>query len=131
MQRSHWSASNSGYLSDDEGARVEKREAVAVDDAVSLITSFTAEALAIPAVSADSNLLELGVDSLVAARIVAGLRAKLRINIPLITLFQNPYVPDFALEIVALYEESVDEMVDQSITWYNKEKPGCATSSKP
>jgi acyl carrier protein len=100
---------------------VKKREAVTTDDVVSLITSFTAEALAVPSVCADGNLLELGVDSLLAARIVARLRADLSINIPLITLFENPRIPDFALEIVALYEESADEMVVQSSAGSNKE----------
>jgi aryl carrier-like protein len=70
------------------------------------IAEATAEALRLASVGREANLLELGVDSLTGARIVGRLRTGLGLDIPLLALFENPVVADFAEEILALAEES-------------------------
>jgi acyl carrier protein len=70
------------------------------------IAEATAEALGVPGVGRDDNLLELGVDSLAGARIVGRLRNGLGLDIPLLALFENPVVADLAEEILALAEQA-------------------------
>jgi acyl carrier protein len=53
----------------------------------------------------DDNLLELGVDSLVGTRIVVGLRDRLDVEIPLLTLFENPVIADFAQAVFELKQD--------------------------
>jgi acyl carrier protein len=47
-------------------------------------------------ITRDDNLLKLGVDSLVATRIVVTIRTRLSLDVPLLTLFENPVMGDFA-----------------------------------
>jgi acyl carrier protein len=71
-------------------------EAISVVDVERAVTEVAAEALRLPLVDLDDNLLELGVDSLVGARIVVALRTRFGVEIPLLDLFNNPRVGDFA-----------------------------------
>ncbi|MFI9804233.1 phosphopantetheine-binding protein [Streptomyces sp. NPDC052301] len=75
-------------------------------DVEAAVLSTTAEFLQLPEVRPDDNMLELGVDSLVATRIVAALRTRFGVDIPLIDVFENPVVSDFA--------ESVHDLVDDA-----------------
>ncbi|GHE78645.1 hypothetical protein GCM10014715_37370 [Streptomyces spiralis] len=67
------------------------------------VHDITAGALGLSAVGRHDNLLELGVDSLVATRIVAALRTRYGVEIPLILLFEHPEIAEFA--------ESVHDLV--------------------
>lgn len=82
-----------------------QHQAVTVAAVEALIAATTAEALDLPSVPPHANLLELGVDSLVGARIVGRLRTELGLDIPLLALFENPVVTEFAEEIVALADD--------------------------
>lgn len=68
----------------------------------SSIIAAVSEALGAAVVGRSDNLMEMGVDSLVAARIVGRLRAEFGLDIPLLALFENPVIADFAEEIVVL-----------------------------
>jgi acyl carrier protein len=102
-----------------KGARLEEREveehrekclaqkqALGTGAVESSIIAAVTAALNVPLVTRNGNLLELGVDSLVGARIVGRLRTELSLDIPLLALFENPVIADLAEEIVALAEDS-------------------------
>ncbi|MEV0006083.1 phosphopantetheine-binding protein [Micromonospora sp. NPDC050980] len=69
------------------------------------VRSVTAEALNLPDVAPEDNLLELGVDSLVATWILAELRTRLLVEIPLIDVFESVNVRAFAEHISDLIAE--------------------------
>ncbi|MFF7333610.1 phosphopantetheine-binding protein [Streptomyces sp. NPDC008150] len=72
-------------------------------DVEAAVREITASVLDLPDVECDANLLELGVDSFVATRIVAALRTRFDTEVPLILLFEEPEV--------AVFAESVHDLV--------------------
>jgi acyl carrier protein len=76
-----------------------------VSDIETTVRSVAAEALGLPDVRPDDNLLDLGVDSLVATRIVATLRTQYLVDIPLIDVFDASDVRDFAERVFDLLDE--------------------------
>jgi acyl carrier protein len=75
-------------------------------DIESSIATTTAEILKLASVESDDNLLELGVDSLVGTRIVVALRSRFDVEVPLLTLFENPVVADFARAVLDIVEDA-------------------------
>ncbi|MFE4860735.1 phosphopantetheine-binding protein [Streptomyces sp. NPDC056670] len=57
-------------------------------------------------VALTDNLLMLGVDSLVGTRIVVIIRSELAVDVPLLTLFENPVLQDFVTEVAELVQEN-------------------------
>jgi acyl carrier protein len=74
-------------------------------DASEVPAKVVSEVLGIP-VSAENNLLELGVDSLIATRIVVIIRSILNVDVPISALFENPVMGDFAMAVADLADES-------------------------
>ncbi len=89
-----------------KGDCLAQKQAVATAAVESSIIAAVTQALNVPSVTRTGNLLELGVDSLVGARIVGHLRTELNLDIPLLALFENPVIADLAEEIVTLAEDS-------------------------
>ncbi|WP_340681980.1 phosphopantetheine-binding protein [Amycolatopsis coloradensis] len=56
-------------------------------------------------VAQTANLLKLGVDSLVGTRIVVLIRSELEVDVPLLLLFENPVLGDFAAAVTDLAQE--------------------------
>ncbi|MER5638842.1 phosphopantetheine-binding protein [Kitasatospora sp. NPDC002227] len=73
-----------------------------LDRAQDAVRRITAEILELDDIRLDDNLLELGVDSLVATRIVAALRTELQLDIPLLNVFESPEVGEFAESLLEL-----------------------------
>ncbi|MFJ9864340.1 phosphopantetheine-binding protein [Streptomyces sp. NPDC101165] len=73
---------------------------VTLADVEIAVLAVTAEALGHPEVNLDDNLLELGVDSLVATRIVAALRTRFGADIPLLNVFEYPELREFAVSVL-------------------------------
>lgn len=73
-----------------------------------LVRAVTSEALDLTHVAPSDNLLELGVDSLVAALIVARLRATFGLDVPLVEVFESADVHDFAERAMDLVLEGQD-----------------------
>jgi acyl carrier protein len=76
--------------------------ALTLDQIQDTVRRVTAEILELPEVKLDDNLLELGVDSLVATRIVAALRTELQVDIPLLNVFESPEVGEFSESVLEL-----------------------------
>ncbi|WP_441247468.1 phosphopantetheine-binding protein [Kitasatospora sp. McL0602] len=70
------------------------------------VRKITAEILELPEVTLDDNLLELGVDSLVATRIVAALRTEFKVDIPLLNVFESPEIGEFSESIFDLTSDA-------------------------
>jgi yersiniabactin nonribosomal peptide synthetase len=51
------------------------------------------------------NMLQLGVDSLVGTRIVVSLRSELGVEVPLLLIFENPVLGDFAAGVAELVQD--------------------------
>ncbi|MEU6087678.1 phosphopantetheine-binding protein [Streptomyces sp. NPDC047085] len=73
---------------------------VTLADVEIAVLAVTAEAVGLPEVTLDDNLLELGVDSLVATRIVAVLRTRFGADIPLLNVFEYPELREFAVSVL-------------------------------
>ncbi|MFF1839701.1 phosphopantetheine-binding protein [Streptomyces sp. NPDC058231] len=72
------------------------------------VLAVTAEILKLPEVRLEDNLLELGVDSLVATRIVAALRTRFGVDIPLLNVFETPVLSEFAESVLDLIDDARD-----------------------
>jgi acyl carrier protein len=81
---------------------------VTLDVVEAVVLSTTAEILKLPEVRLDDNLLELGVDSLVATRIVAALRTRFGVDIPLLNVFETPVLSEFAESVLDLIDDAHD-----------------------
>ncbi|AUG75713.1 hypothetical protein CFP65_0764 [Kitasatospora sp. MMS16-BH015] len=83
--------------------------ALTLDRIQAAVRRVTAEVLDLDQVGPDDNLLELGVDSLVATRIVAALRTELLVDIPLLNVFESPVIGEFAESVLDLATEESPE----------------------
>jgi len=68
-------------------------------DVATAVTRIWQEALGVEDISAEDGFFELGGDSLVATRMVARLRDELGIAVSLLTIFDNPTLGEFILEL--------------------------------
>ncbi|MDQ0599364.1 acyl carrier protein [Streptomyces canus] len=82
---------------------------VTLADVEAVVLAVTAEALNVPEVHLDDNLLELGVDSLVATRIVAALRTRFGADIPLLNIFEYPELREFAISVLDTIQDAPQE----------------------
>ncbi|MEV0176933.1 phosphopantetheine-binding protein [Streptomyces sp. NPDC050803] len=82
---------------------------VTLADVETAVLTVTAEALNVPEVRLDDNLLELGVDSLVATRIVAALRTRFGADIPLLNVFEYPVLSEFAVSVLDTVHDASQE----------------------
>jgi acyl carrier protein len=64
-----------------------------------IVLTLWREALGVQDAGPDDDFFELGGDSLVATRLVARLRERLGIAVPLLAVFENPTAADLALEL--------------------------------
>lgn len=64
-----------------------------------LVLGIWREVLGVVDIGVDDDFFELGGDSLVATDIVARLRRELNVAVPLLTIFDNPTVREFAREV--------------------------------
>ncbi|WP_448321934.1 phosphopantetheine-binding protein [Streptomyces sp. CO7] len=83
-------------------------EPVGLADVQAAVVAVTAEVLQMPDVGIEDNLLELGVDSLVATRIVAALRTRFGVDIPLLNVFEYPGLDEFAESVLDLVDDARD-----------------------
>jgi len=65
------------------------------------------EALGVSDAGPDDDFFELGGDSLVATRLVAGLREELRLAVPLLAVFENPTPTELTLELEQMRADAV------------------------
>ena len=79
---------------------------VTLADVETAVLTVTADVLKLPEVRLDDNLLELGVDSLVATRIVAALRTRFQVDIPLLNVFESPVLSEFAESVLDLIDDA-------------------------
>lgn len=79
---------------------------VTLADVETAVLTVTADVLKLPEVRLNDNLLELGVDSLVATRIVAALRTRFQVDIPLLNVFESPVLSEFAESVLDLIDDA-------------------------
>ncbi|RMR78978.1 Non-ribosomal peptide synthetase [Pseudomonas savastanoi pv. fraxini] len=66
------------------------------------------EVLHAPQVGLDDHFFELGGHSLLAAQVIARIKTRLGISLPLRTLFEKPLLSDLAVEVAALTDNTTD-----------------------
>jgi len=62
------------------------------------------QVLQVPQVGLDDHFFELGGHSLLAAQVIARIKARLAVSLPLRSLFENPLLADLAVEVASLAE---------------------------
>ncbi|RMM98380.1 Pyoverdine sidechain peptide synthetase I, epsilon-Lys module, partial [Pseudomonas savastanoi pv. glycinea] len=66
------------------------------------------EVLHVQQVGLDDHFFELGGHSLLAAQVIARIKTRLGISLPLRTLFEKPLLSDLAFEVAALTDNTTD-----------------------
>jgi len=79
-----------------------QRKGVARNEVEALVSALVGEVLGIPEVVPDDDFFELGGHSLLAARLAAGIRKNLTVDLPLGAVLSTPRVRDLAQAVAAL-----------------------------
>ncbi|HEY0783060.1 MAG TPA: amino acid adenylation domain-containing protein, partial [Thermoanaerobaculia bacterium] len=74
-----------------------------------------AAALGIERVGVDDNFFELGGHSLLATQVIAQIRERLDVELPLITLFQMPTVAQLAVQVEEIILDQIEQLEDGEV----------------
>ncbi|MFJ7333687.1 phosphopantetheine-binding protein [Streptomyces sp. NPDC101110] len=77
-----------------------------LEEVESVVIETTAHVLQMPDVERTDNFFDLGVDSLVAARILTELRNRLGVDVPLVQVFETPDIDEFCESLLDLLAEA-------------------------
>ncbi len=71
--------------------------------------------LSVDRVSADGNFFDLGGHSLVATKLIARLRERFQLNLPLKLLFEHPTIAEISREIEAILVREIESLSDDQV----------------
>lgn len=86
------------------------------DDVELALVQMIAELLRLAAVGIDENFFTLGGHSLLAAQVIARVRQRFGVELPLRYLFDKPTIRDMALEVRRLLRADIENMTDEEAT---------------
>jgi len=78
-----------------------------------LLASIWAEVLGLPRVGTQDNFFEMGGHSLLATQVLARLRERIQIDLPLRSFFEAPTIAALALEVERMLTEEIDSLSEE------------------
>ncbi|HEX4966814.1 MAG TPA: amino acid adenylation domain-containing protein [Thermoanaerobaculia bacterium] len=95
--------------------RLEREYVPPASEVEEALAAIWAEALGIARVGAQDNFFELGGHSLLATQVIARIRERLRVDLPLITLFQMPTVEQLAVAVEEKILDTLEALEDEEV----------------